>query len=217
MLARRPPGGADDWSLDPGGARRSKDVACLAAGQALRAHHWSRRGSDVRRLAGAVALAASLGCVASEESGVHPIVGCLDDSDCLYGYYCQGGGCQQSPRTCASDADCLIGESCQANLAPGCIHPDSGLDCSAPTLCQPTDLGYCCPCQTDAQCAPGGYCLILGSGNACSVRCSPRGCTSADCCPSGSSCGSIRGPDGGLLETCLPNGRACLINALNCR
>ncbi len=165
----------------------------------------------------AAALTMGSGCVVTEEEGVHPIVGCFQDSDCLYGYYCQNGGCQQSRRTCASNGDCVVGETCEPNLAPGCMLPDSGFDCPAPDLCQPSDLGYCCACQTDAQCAPGGYCLALSSGNACSASCSPPGCTAIECCPSGSSCGSIQGPDGGPLETCLPNGAACPATGVKCQ
>ena len=170
-----------------------------------------------RPIAAALFLAGSSGCVVSEENGIHPIVGCLADADCLYGYYCQGGGCQQSRRTCASDAECLVVETCQPNLAPGCLEPDSGLDCPAPSLCEPADFGYCCPCQTNAQCTPGAYCLELSSGNACSADCHPRGCFSPDCCPSGSACGNIQGPDGGVLETCLPIDGTCPVTGLTCR
>ena len=164
----------------------------------------------------ALGLAGAPGCVVSEEQGVAPIVGCHQDTDCLYGYYCQEGGCQDSPRTCTFNADCVLGETCQPNPAPGCSEPDSGLDCPAASLCLPPDVGFCCPCQTDDDCASGGYCLVLSLGNLCSASCDPLGCVSGNCCPDGGTCGSIAGPDGGTLETCLPNDGVCPTSGLSC-
>ena len=164
-----------------------------------------------------LALLWTCGCASSVQTGVDPIVGCLRDSDCQYGFYCQAGGCQQAMRTCQSDADCVLGESCQPNPALGCRDPSGGLDCPAANLCLPADVSFCCPCQTDADCALGGYCVTLSAGTVCSSSCTPFGCDAGTCCPDGSSCGTVESPDAGPLPTCLPGNGVCPTTGLKCQ
>jgi hypothetical protein len=150
------------------------------------------------------------GCSGSVRAGVEPIVGCQGDSDCQYGFYCQGGGCQQAMRSCQASSDCVVGETCRPNPAPGCADASVDLDCPAANLCLPANEGFCCPCQTDADCALGGYCVTLDAGTVCTSSCTPIGC------PSGSRCGAVASLDGGLLATCIPDDATCPTSGLSC-
>ncbi len=83
-----------------------------------------------------VALLFVLGCGSSTVvAGTNPVVGCTKDADCQIGYFCEGGGCQASQRTCSpSDSnasDCFPGEVCVANS--GCT---AGAFCPAPYVWQ---------------------------------------------------------------------------------
>ncbi len=164
-----------------------------------------------------LALLMTCGCASSVQNGVAPIVGCLQDSDCQYGFYCQNGGCQEPMRSCQTSSDCVLGETCQTNLAAGCTDPDSGLDCPAANLCLPANVSFCCPCQTDADCAVGGYCVSLSTGTVCTSSCTPFGCDAGSCCPPGSSCGTVEGPDAGPFPTCVPDNATCPSTGLGCQ
>ncbi|MHB1845153.1 MAG: hypothetical protein ACYCWW_10000 [Deltaproteobacteria bacterium] len=68
----------------------------------------------------ALALAALLAQAAclepAVESGVNPVEGCVQDTDCPQGFHCAGGACQLAPRPCKIDAQCDPGQTCQNQL-----------------------------------------------------------------------------------------------------
>ena len=76
--------------------------------------------------------------------GINPVVACTEDSQCLPGYFCQGGGCQAAQRVCdgpGDTRDCEADETCTANPVAACTTPTSGQDCPAAYVCERTRTG----------------------------------------------------------------------------
>ena len=150
---------------------------------------------------GANDISAAQDVIASEDAGL----------DCPGGAGCPCKGASECDNNlCLETPD---GHRCARNCVDAC--PDDGFTCKPLTLggdtvtvCMPTWLRVCDPCQQTADCQSSGlsagHCVRYGdAGSFCGANCQSNGD-----CPIGSRCAAVTTTEGKQLQQCVRVGKA---------